>query len=78
MRVGGELHGAGEQQGQSAQDSSQNVRAGNGICVSLDHVEYLLGAVQPHVVVGDSHGLERYFLGVLEVGVRPPDLVEPL
>ena len=44
----------------------------------LDHVEDLLGPVQPHVVVGDGHGLEGDLLRVLEVGVRPPDAVEPL
>ena len=44
----------------------------------LHHVEDLLGPVQPHVVVGDGHGLEGDLLRVLEVGVRPPDAVEPL
>ena len=29
-------------------------------------------------MVGDGHGLERDALGVLEEGVRPPDLGEPL
>ena len=33
----------------------------------LDHVEYLLRAVEPDVVVGDGHGLEGDLLGVLEV-----------
>ena len=44
----------------------------------LHHVEDLLGPVQPHVVVGDGHGLEGDLLRVLEVGIRPPDAVEPL
>ena len=44
----------------------------------LDHVEYLLRAVEPDVVVGYGHGLESDLLGVLEVRVRPPDVAEPL
>ena len=44
----------------------------------LDHVEYLLRAVEPDVVVGDGHRLESHSLRVLEIAVRPPDFVEPL
>ena len=44
---------------------------------SLDHVEYFFGAVEPDVVVGDGHGLEGDLLGVLEIGVRTPDPVQP-
>ena len=44
----------------------------------LDHVENLLGPVEPDVVVGDGHRLESHSLRVLEVAVRPPDFVEPL
>ena len=34
--------------------------------------------VQPQVVVGDAHLVERDFLGVLEEAVRPPDVVQPI
>ena len=43
----------------------------------LDHVEDCFVLVEPQVVVLDGHGLEGDFFGVFEVGVRPPDEVEP-
>lgn len=44
----------------------------------LHHVQDRLVLVQPHVVVGDGHRLERDRLGVLEERVRPPHVLEPL
>ena len=46
--------------------------------ILLDHVEYFLCSVEPDVMVWNCHRLECHLLGVLKVGVRSPDLVEPL
>ena len=43
----------------------------------LDHVEYLLGPVEPDIMVWYGHCLEGDLLGILEVGIRSPDSVEP-
>lgn len=34
--------------------------------------------VQPQVMIGDAHLMERHFLGVLEEAVRSPDVMKPL
>lgn len=44
---------------------------------SLDHVEDGDIPVQPDVVIGDGHLLKGDLLGVLEIGVGLPDVVEP-
>jgi hypothetical protein len=41
----------------------------------LDHVHDLLVLVEPKVMVGDGHPLEGDLLGVLEEGVRSPDVL---
>ena len=41
----------------------------------LDHVHDLLVLVEPEVVVGNGHPLEGDLLGVLEEGIRPPDVL---
>ena len=43
----------------------------------LDHVENLLCPVEPDIVVRYGHCLEGDLLGILEVGIRAPDSVEP-
>ena len=48
------------------------------ICIILlDHVENLLCPVEPDIVVRYGHCLEGDLLGILEVGIRAPDSVEP-
>ena len=46
--------------------------------ILLDHVEYLLCSVEPNVMIWNCHRLKCHLLGVLKVGVRSPDLIEPL
>lgn len=43
----------------------------------LHHVQNRLVLVQPHVMIGDCHRLERHRLGVLEERVRPPHVLQP-
>ena len=45
--------------------------------ILLDHVEYLLCSVEPNIMIWNCHRLKCHLLGVLKVGVRPPDLIEP-
>ena len=45
--------------------------------ILLDHVENLLCPVEPDIVVRYGHCLEGDLLGILEVGIRAPDSVEP-
>ena len=49
----------------------------DGLAYLLDHVEYLLGPVEPDIMVWYGHGLEGDLLGILEVGIGSPDSVEP-
>ena len=44
----------------------------------LHHVKDFFRPIEPNIVVWDGHCLEGDLLGILEVGVRPPDPVEPL
>ena len=50
----------------------------NGLLINhlLDHVENPFTLVQPDIVVGYGHGLERDLFGVLEVGIGPPDVLQ--
>ena len=45
--------------------------------ILLHHVEDLFGSVQPNIVVWNCHRLEGDLLCILEIGVWPPDPVEP-
>lgn len=45
---------------------------------SLDHVQNGLVFVEPHVVVGYRHGLKDDGLGVLEEGIGPPHVFQPV
>ena len=44
----------------------------------LDDVENSLVLVQPQVMVGYCHGLERDLFGIFEVRIRPPHALQPL
>ena len=44
----------------------------------LDHIKNGFVFVEPDIMVGDGHGLECDTLGILEEGVRSPDLCQPL
>lgn len=44
---------------------------------SLHHVQYSLVLMQPDVMIGYGHLLERDFLGIFEEGVRAPDTFQP-
>lgn len=44
----------------------------------LGHVEQRLVVVEPQVVVGNAHLVERDLLGVLEEAVGPPNAIQPV
>ena len=44
----------------------------------LHHVQNSLVFIQPHVVVGNSHGLKCDSLGILEKGIWTPHVLQPI
>lgn len=46
--------------------------------IVLDHVENRFVFVQPHVVIRNSHRLERYGFGIFEKRIWSPDIFQPI
>ena len=42
---------------------------------SLDHVHYLFAPIEPQVMIGNCHSLERDGFGILEERIRSPNLL---
>lgn len=44
----------------------------------LNHIKNVFVVIQPYIVIGNSHCLKGYCFRILEVGIRPPHVLQPL
>jgi hypothetical protein len=54
------------------------LQEGRGVVYSLNHVQDGLVLVQPHIMIRNCHCLKRYRLRILEEGVWPPHILQPI